>query len=78
MKSGLTAGFGCGRSSSKGTLTTDTATLSLAHSTPNPKLLTILKCVLQTVITHHTTSADLFCFFGGCAPLREEQVGVDS
>ena len=54
-----------------------TAALTLGQSAPDPELLAVGQRVLETVLTHHTSPADLLGLPCGCTTLREEEVGVD-
>ena len=59
----------------KGPLAPDSPTLSLAHATPDPKLLTILQGVLETVVAYYAAPTDLLGLAGTSPPLGKKRSG---
>ena len=56
----------------------DATAFPLAHAAPDAELLAVDQRVLEAVLTHDATPADLLGLAGGRAPLGKEQVGIDS
>lgn len=63
---------------SQGTLTSNTTSFTLAHATPNTKLLAVGQGVLKTVAAYDATPAHLLGLTGRCPSLGKEQIGVNS
>ena len=59
-------------------LAADPAAFPLGHPAPDPELLAVAQGVLEALGAHLAAPADGLRLLGGGAPLREEQVGVDS
>ena len=57
------------RATLDGACASQPTTLSFAHAAPYTELLTVVEGVLETVLTRHTTAADLFGFSGRRAAL---------
>jgi hypothetical protein len=64
-----------GRLSSR---SSDPATLTLAHATPNSELLAVSQSEFKAVVFDDTTTTDLFGLLGRCTPLRKEKIGIDA
>ena len=62
----------------EGALAADAAAFPLGHAAPDPELLAVAQGVLEALGAHLAPPADGLGLLGGRAPLREEQVGVDS
>ena len=62
----------------QGAAAADAAALAFAHATPDPELLTVGEGVLEAVLPNDAATADLLRLARRCAPLREEQVGIDA
>ncbi len=56
----------------------DTPALTLAHAAPDAELLAVGYGVVEALLPHDAPPAHLFRLSRGGAPLREEQVGIDT
>ena len=58
------------------TFSPDLAPFTLGHGSPDPELLAGNDGEFETLGSHRTLPADLFCGARGCTSFREEQVGI--
>lgn len=71
-------GLRCRGLASQCSLTTDAATLPLAHSAPYPELLTIGECELEAIVLDNAAATHFFGLTGGSTAFRKEEVGIDT
>ena len=53
-------------------LTLEAAAFTIRQSAPDSEALVMLKCILETLISHRTSLADTLGFAGGASLLRKE------